>query len=114
MTCPPGPAGGREVLFHGAVTQPRVDPPGRARRISPGVSQPETAIGQGQPGADALVPSAGRPPGRLRLPGSQRTRVPAGLHGHRGARRDLPDHGRDRLNASPGNRVGDVVEVDQM
>jgi hypothetical protein len=49
----------QEVLFHGAVTGPRVDPPGRAHRISPGVSQPETAIGQGQPGAGALVPEPG-------------------------------------------------------
>jgi len=111
MTCP---AGGREVLFHDAVTRPRVDPPGRARRISPGVSQPETAIGQGQPGADALVPQPGdrRGDSGFRRPGE--LDLPAGHRGHRGARRDLPDHGRDRLNASPGNRVGDVVEVDQM
>jgi hypothetical protein len=38
---------------------PRVDPPGRARRISPGVSQPETAISQGQPDAGALEPEPG-------------------------------------------------------
>ncbi|HEV8274824.1 MAG TPA: hypothetical protein VGQ26_03890 [Streptosporangiaceae bacterium] len=40
--------------------------------------------------------------------------LPAGLDGHRGARRDPPDRGRDRFDAFPGNGVGDVVEVDQM
>jgi hypothetical protein len=108
------PAGGREVLFHGAVTRPRVDPQGRARRISPGVSQPETALGQGQPGAGALVPEPGdrRADSGVRRPGW--LDLPAGLDGHRGARRDPPDRGRDRFDAFPGNGVGDVVEVDQM
>jgi hypothetical protein len=35
--------------------------------------------------------------------------LPAGLDGHRGARRDPPDHGRDGLNASLGTGVSDVV-----
>ena len=72
MTRPAGaPAGGREVLFHGAVTRPRVPSQGRARRISPGVSQPETALGQGQPGAGALVPEPGdrRADSGVRRPG---------------------------------------------
>jgi hypothetical protein len=38
----------------------------------------------------------------------------ARLDRDRAARRDLPEHGRDGLDAFPGNRVGDVVEVDQM
>jgi hypothetical protein len=102
------------VLFHGAVPRSRADPPGRAGRIGSGVGQPETAIGQRQPGAGALVPepghrgrdAGGRRPGQLDLT--------ARLDRDRGARRDLPDHGRDGLDAFPGNRVGDVVEVDQM
>ena len=102
------------MLFHRAVTRPRVDPPGRARRISPRKGEPETALGHGQPGAGALVPEPGhrRADSGFRRPGQ--LDLPAGLDGHRGARRDPPDHGRDRLDASPGNGVSDVVEVDQM
>jgi len=102
------------VLFHRAVTRLRVDPPGRARRISPRKGEPETALGQGQPGARALVPEPGhrRADSGFRRPGQ--LDLPAGLDGHRGARRDPSDNGRDDFDAPPGNAVSDVVKVDQM
>jgi hypothetical protein len=76
--------------------------------------QPETAIGQGHAGAGALVPEPGHGRGDsgFRRPGE--LDLPAWLDGRRGARRDPPDHGRDRFDAFPGNGVGDVVEVDQV
>jgi len=43
-----------------------------------------------------------------------RNRLAVRLGGHRGARRDPPDHGRDRFDAFARNGLGDVVEVDQM
>jgi hypothetical protein len=100
------------VLFHGAVPRSRVDPPGRAGRIGSGVSQPETVIGQRQP---ALVPwclsratageapVSGGPGSSICPPGSTVTAVPGAA---------FPDHGRDGLDAFPGNGARDVVEVD--
>jgi hypothetical protein len=77
------------------------------RPLAPGASLKVDLQGRGRVHHDLPRRGSGfRRPGELNLP--------AGLHGHRGARRDLPGHGRDGLNALPANGVSDVVEVDQM
>jgi hypothetical protein len=51
------------------------------------------------------TPASGGPDSSICPPGSTVTALPGAT---------FPTHGRDRLNALPGNGVSDVVEVDQM
>jgi hypothetical protein len=66
---------------------------------------------------------AGMPRSRWMLRNPRRTRpgdsgrpgsLPAGLDGHRVIRRDVPGHGRDSLDARPGNGIGDVVQINEV